>query len=223
MWSHFLHSLGNYTRGTIFPEMCKINQSSVDFHCEPLLSLWLDWFIGFAPPICFYGGGAKVTQHNGMIQYRLSVVSGFCINGQCRTADGGDSMMWMNWDSQQSFPTWTILRLNCPYKSGGGFFCLSPILSDSSDKISANLAIKSPSSPVTLIRFGWNAVDKLKIEEKHDNEKEYTVHAPICGRSHDLISIQTSHSPITLLRIRAECSAPVNYFFSSILHTQILK
>ena len=33
---HFLHSLGNYTRRAIFPEMCKINQSSVDFHCEPL-------------------------------------------------------------------------------------------------------------------------------------------------------------------------------------------
>ena len=27
MSSHFLHSLGNYTRGAIFPEMCKINQS----------------------------------------------------------------------------------------------------------------------------------------------------------------------------------------------------
>ena len=27
MWSHFLHSLGNYTRRAIFPEMCKINQS----------------------------------------------------------------------------------------------------------------------------------------------------------------------------------------------------
>ena len=27
--SYFLHSLGNYTRRAIFPEMCKINQSSV--------------------------------------------------------------------------------------------------------------------------------------------------------------------------------------------------
>ena len=33
--SHFLHSLGNYTRRAIFSEMCKINQSSVDFDCKP--------------------------------------------------------------------------------------------------------------------------------------------------------------------------------------------
>ena len=36
MLSHYLHSLGNYTRRAIFPEMCKINQSSVDYHCKPL-------------------------------------------------------------------------------------------------------------------------------------------------------------------------------------------
>ena len=69
MLSLFLHSLGNYTRRAIFPEMCKINQSSVDFHCELLWSLWLDWFIEFVPPDLFYGGGAKVTQHKGIIQY----------------------------------------------------------------------------------------------------------------------------------------------------------
>ena len=40
--SHFLHSLGNYTRGAIFPETCKINQSSIDFHCKPLGWL-IDW------------------------------------------------------------------------------------------------------------------------------------------------------------------------------------
>ena len=33
---HFLPSLGNYNRRAIFPETCKINQSSVDFHCKPL-------------------------------------------------------------------------------------------------------------------------------------------------------------------------------------------
>ena len=49
----------------IFPEMCKINQSSVNFYCKPLWSLWLDWFSGLVPPDLFYGGGAKVTQHNG--------------------------------------------------------------------------------------------------------------------------------------------------------------
>ena len=37
MSSHSLHSFRNYTRRAIFPETCKINQSSVDFH-------WLiDW------------------------------------------------------------------------------------------------------------------------------------------------------------------------------------
>ena len=36
-----LHS-GNYTRRAVFPEMCKINQSSVDFHCEPFGWL-IDW------------------------------------------------------------------------------------------------------------------------------------------------------------------------------------
>ena len=56
----FLHSLGNYTRRAIFPETCKINQSSVDFHCKPLWSLWLDWFSGFVPPDLFLrGAGLK--------------------------------------------------------------------------------------------------------------------------------------------------------------------
>ena len=76
MLSHFLQSLGNYTRRAIFPEMCTINQSSVDFHCKSFgwLIDWrkvnfdliglLDWY----RLISFYGGGAKVTQHNGMIQ-----------------------------------------------------------------------------------------------------------------------------------------------------------
>ena len=59
MLSYFLHSLGNHTRRAIFPKMCKINQSSVDFHCKPFGWLiawltvgqfWLDWFIGFVPP-----------------------------------------------------------------------------------------------------------------------------------------------------------------------------
>ena len=36
MSSHFSHPLKNYTRRAIFPKMCKINQSSVDFHCKPL-------------------------------------------------------------------------------------------------------------------------------------------------------------------------------------------
>ena len=36
MLSHFLHSLGNYTRRAISLEMCEINQSSVDLRCEPL-------------------------------------------------------------------------------------------------------------------------------------------------------------------------------------------
>ena len=54
--SRYVVLLGNYTRGAIFPEMCKINQSSVDFHCKPLYSLWLDWFIGFVPPDLFLRG-----------------------------------------------------------------------------------------------------------------------------------------------------------------------
>ena len=63
--SHFLHSLGNYTRRAIFPELCKINQSRVGFHCKPFVrlidwltisSLWLDWFIGFVPPDLFLRG-----------------------------------------------------------------------------------------------------------------------------------------------------------------------
>ena len=64
-----------HTRRAIFPEMCKINQSSVDFHCKPFGWL-IDWrwvnfnLIGLLDsyrPICFYGGGAKVTEHNGMV------------------------------------------------------------------------------------------------------------------------------------------------------------
>ena len=76
MLSHFLHSLGNYTRGAIFPEMCKINQSSADCHCRSLWSLWLDWFVGFVPPDLFLrrGGGAKVTQHNGIKQYYMHAI-----------------------------------------------------------------------------------------------------------------------------------------------------
>ena len=56
MLSHFLHLLGNYTRRAIFPEMCKINQSNVDFHRKPLCSLWLDWFIEFVLPDLFLRG-----------------------------------------------------------------------------------------------------------------------------------------------------------------------
>ena len=64
MLSHFLHSLRNYTLRAIFPEMCKINQSSVDCHCKPFGWL-IDWrqvnfdLIGLLEsyrPICFYGG-----------------------------------------------------------------------------------------------------------------------------------------------------------------------
>ena len=75
MLSHFLPSLGNYTRRAIFPEMCKISQSSVDFDCKPFGWL-LDWrkvnfdLIGLLDsyrPICFHGGGAKVTRQNGTI------------------------------------------------------------------------------------------------------------------------------------------------------------
>ena len=51
-----LHSLGNYTRRAIFPEMCKINQSSVDVHDKHMGQLWLDWFIGFVPPSLFLRG-----------------------------------------------------------------------------------------------------------------------------------------------------------------------
>ena len=65
MLSHFLHSLGNYTRRAIFPDMCKINQSSVDFHCEPYDHFDLIGLVDSYRPICFYGGGAKVTQRNG--------------------------------------------------------------------------------------------------------------------------------------------------------------
>ena len=60
MLSHFLHSLGNYTRGAIFPGMGKINQSSVDLHrliaCLTVSQFWLDWFIGFVPPDLFLRG-----------------------------------------------------------------------------------------------------------------------------------------------------------------------
>ena len=34
--SHYLHSLGNYTRRAMFSKMGNINQSSLHFHCEPL-------------------------------------------------------------------------------------------------------------------------------------------------------------------------------------------
>ena len=71
IWSHFLHSLGNYTPRVIFPEMCKINQSIKRIP----LNWLLDWrkvnfdLIGLLDSyrtICFYGGGAEVTQHNGI-------------------------------------------------------------------------------------------------------------------------------------------------------------
>ena len=64
--SHFLDPPGNHPRRAIFPEMCKINQSSVDFHCKPLWSLWLDWFIGFVPPDLFFtGAGLKWLNMTG--------------------------------------------------------------------------------------------------------------------------------------------------------------
>ena len=53
MMSPFLRSFGNYTRRAIFPEKCKINQSSVDSHNKHTSHFWLDWFIGFVPPDLF--------------------------------------------------------------------------------------------------------------------------------------------------------------------------
>ena len=43
MLSHFLDPPGNHPRRAIFPEMWKINQSSLDFHCKPfgwLIDRW---------------------------------------------------------------------------------------------------------------------------------------------------------------------------------------
>ena len=77
MSSHFLHSLGNYARRAIFPEACKINQSinqssivlSVDCLIDDKSILtWLVYWIRTARSV-FYRGGAKVTQHNGTMQY----------------------------------------------------------------------------------------------------------------------------------------------------------
>ena len=68
MLSHSLYALGNYTPRAIFPEMCKINQSSVDLYCKSFGQL-VDWrkvnfdligLLDFYCPNCFYGGGAKV-------------------------------------------------------------------------------------------------------------------------------------------------------------------
>ena len=78
MMSHFLQSLGNYTRRAIFPETCKINQSSVDFHCGTFGWLFDWWEVDFGliglldsyRPIWFYGDGANVTQHKGVIQWQ---------------------------------------------------------------------------------------------------------------------------------------------------------
>ena len=61
-----------------FSRICakSINQSSVDFHgliaWLTVSKFWLDWFIGVVPHDFFYGGGAKVTQCSGIIQYRFS-------------------------------------------------------------------------------------------------------------------------------------------------------
>ena len=65
-----------------FPGNVQINQSSVDFHCKPFgwLIDWYWWKVNFDliglldsyRPICFYGGGAKVNQHKGIIQWKHS-------------------------------------------------------------------------------------------------------------------------------------------------------
>ena len=76
-----LHSLGNYTRGAIIPEMCEINQSSVDFHYKPFdwlidwftaSQLYLDWFIGFVPPDLFLRrrGLSDSTQRDDTVRQR---------------------------------------------------------------------------------------------------------------------------------------------------------
>ena len=74
---------GNHPRGAIFPTVDQINQSSVDFYCKSFAWL-IDWrkvnfdLIGLLDtyrPICFYGGGAKVTQHNGIMQYFVAWTS----------------------------------------------------------------------------------------------------------------------------------------------------
>ena len=72
MLSHFLHSLGSYTRRAIFPETRKIKQSSVGFFVNLYDHFDLIGWLDSHRPICFYGGGAKVTEHHGLIQEQFS-------------------------------------------------------------------------------------------------------------------------------------------------------
>ena len=44
VFGHFFDPPGNHPRGTIFPDMCKINQSSVDLYCKPFGRL-IDWLM----------------------------------------------------------------------------------------------------------------------------------------------------------------------------------
>ena len=103
MLSSFLPSLGNYTRRAIFPEMCKINQSSVDFHGKPLgwlldwltkSWLWLDWFIGFVPPDRFLReAGLKWLNITGIMQCENS--AGIRIRDTNRHRHIGDEIPWV--------------------------------------------------------------------------------------------------------------------------------
>ena len=76
--------------------------------------------------------------------------------------------------------------------------------------IASNLDMKIPRFQQFSRRFRGDGIMCMQ---------KSTVYTPKCGRSRDSISIKMSHSPATLPGFKAECSAPVNYFLSFILHT----
>ena len=61
MLSHSLHSLENYTRRAIIPETCKINQQGYTFIVNLSNHFDVIGSLDSYRPICFYGGGAKLT------------------------------------------------------------------------------------------------------------------------------------------------------------------
>ena len=80
VFGHFLDPPGNHPHGAIFPTVDQINQS-INQAWVFIVDLPVDWLIDWRQDkfdltglldsyhtICFYGGGAKVTEHRGTIQ-----------------------------------------------------------------------------------------------------------------------------------------------------------
>ena len=119
---------GNFSDGGL-NQSIKLGPSLWTFWLIDWLTIsqfWLDWFIGFVRMICLYGGGARVTEHRGTIQFFIGIQRAVLRRrgSQTRTA----CCTW-TWSSKQ-WPTarWPSRPGNFSTSQGTLFSLWVPIL-----------------------------------------------------------------------------------------------